>query len=73
MGEIRPVGAGKRKGLLLSSMSVPSRISAPISTLPRSRESFWLMPMRSAKLCLRHLRAAHLPDAETYRSITVGS
>src|SRR6202171_3213988 len=33
MGEIRPVSAGKRKGPLLSSALVLSRISAPISTL----------------------------------------
>ena len=33
MGEIRPVSASKRKGPLLSSLSVPSRISARISTL----------------------------------------
>jgi hypothetical protein len=33
MGEIRPVSAGKRKGPLLSSALVLSRISAPVSTL----------------------------------------
>jgi hypothetical protein len=33
MGEVRPVSARKRKGPPLSSMSVPSRISAPIPTL----------------------------------------
>src|SRR5713226_760397 len=38
MGEIRPVSAGKRKGPLLSSVLVLSRISAPISTHPTPTE-----------------------------------
>jgi hypothetical protein len=32
MGDIRPVSVRKRKGPLLSSVSVPDRISAPVST-----------------------------------------
>ena len=48
MGEIRSVGAGKRKGPLLSSGLVLSRISAPISTLAAFERVFCLMPMRSA-------------------------
>src|SRR6266851_3470321 len=65
MGEIRPVSAGKRKELLLSSVLVLSRISPKSPPLPRSRE---VLADANAfgELLLRHIKAAHFPDAATY-------